>query len=253
MFGSRILLLAPHPDDEVAGCCAAIGRARAQGASVSVAFLTTGVPALQRFWPWERAGHAARVERRRAEARQVCRQLGVDLAGFSEIPSRCLKNEVCAMRERILEWCAACQTDTLWVPAYEGGHPDHDIANFIVSTLGGQPTAWEFAEYNFSGGRVRSNEFVLRTGKEIDLELSSEERRAKERLLAMYASERGNLGYLRTEREVFRPLGEYDYSRPPHPGTLFYRRYAWASFHPRVNEVRPEEVSRAIADFRAQS
>jgi hypothetical protein len=68
----------------------------------------------------------------------------------------------------------------------------------------------------------------------------------------MYASERGNLSYLRTEREVFRPLADYDYSRPPHPGTLFYRRFSWAAFHPRVNHVRPGEVSRAIAEFRAR-
>jgi hypothetical protein len=112
---------------------------------------------------------------------------------------------------------------------------------------------WEFSEYNFHGSRVHSNEFFALNGQEMELKLTDEERRLKRMLLAMYISERGNLSYLRTEREMFRPLADYDYSRPPHPGTLFYRRFAWASLHPRVNHVSPSEVSRAIGEFRAQS
>ena len=68
MFAARILILAPHPDDEVVGCCAAIGRARAAGARVFVLTLTTGVPERALLWPWQRPGHPLRVERRRAEA-----------------------------------------------------------------------------------------------------------------------------------------------------------------------------------------
>lgn len=251
MFGSRILLLAPHPDDELAGCCAAIGRAHAQGSAVSLAFLTTGIPAPQRFRLWQRSGHPARVERRRNEARQVAAKLGADIAHFSDVAARQLKDGIGVAREVILKLCAAREADMLWVPAYEGGHPDHDVANFVASTLPGEVPIWEFSEYNFCGGRVHSNDFVAARGKEIELKLSGEEQRLKAALLGMYASERGNLSYLRTEREAFRPLAAYDYSRPPHPGTLFYRRYAWAAFHPRVNQVRPEEVSGAIAGFRA--
>lgn len=252
MFGSRILLIAPHPDDEVAGCCAAIGRARAQGSSVSVLFLTTGVPSPQRLWPWERAGHPARVERRRQEARQVCAELGAEIALFLPVASRDLLHQLGTTRNLIIEQSAICRADTLWVPAYEGGHPDHDLANFIAFTLRENLRVWEYSEYNFYGNRVRSNEFISRNGNEMELKLSDEERRFKKTLLEKYASERGNLDYLRTEREVFRPLAEYDYSRPPHPGTLFYRRFAWAAFHPRVNHVRPAEVSSAIEQFRAQ-
>ena len=252
MFGSRILLVAPHPDDEVAGCCAAILRARAQGAAVSILFLTTGVPSPQRLWPWDRPRHPDRVERRRQEARRACAALGAEIACFSPVASRELKNDLRGARNLIVEQSAACGAGTLWVPAYEGGHPDHDLANFIASTVRQAPAVWEYSAYNFFGGSVRSNEFFSRTGGEIELKLSDDERRFKKTLLEMYTSERGNLNYLRTEREVFRPLAEYDYSRPPHPGTLFYRRFAWAAFHPRVNHVRPAEVSRAIAEFRAQ-
>jgi LmbE family N-acetylglucosaminyl deacetylase len=252
MFGSRILLLAPHPDDEVAGCCAAILRARTQGSSVFILFLTTGVPSPQRLWPWDRSRHADRVERRRQEARRACAVLGAEIACFSPVDSRELKNDLGAARNLIIQQSAACGTGTLWVPAYEGGHPDHDLANFIASTLRQEFPVWEYSEYNFYGRCVRSNEFFSPTGKEIELTLSDEERRFKKTLVGMYASEQGNLNYVRTERETFRPLAEYDYSRPPYPGTLFYRRFSWAAFHPRVNHVRPAQVSRAIAEFQAR-
>jgi len=252
MFGSHILLLAPHPDDEVAGCCAAILRARAQGSSVSVLYLTTGLPAPQRLWPWDRPRHPDRVERRRQEARRACAALGAEIACFSAVAARELKNDLGAARNLIARQSAACGAGTLWVPAYEGGHPDHDLANFIASTLRQDLPVWEYSAYNFYGRSVRSNEFFSRTGREIELKLSDQERRFKKMLLEIYVSERGNLNYVRTEREAFRPLADYDYSRPPHRGTLFYRRFAWAAFHPRVNHVRPAEVSRAIADFRTQ-
>jgi LmbE family N-acetylglucosaminyl deacetylase len=69
----RILVLAPHPDDEIVACGIAASRARAIGARVFVLYLTTGIPATEALWPWQRAGHAARVSRRRAEAHAAAR------------------------------------------------------------------------------------------------------------------------------------------------------------------------------------
>jgi LmbE family N-acetylglucosaminyl deacetylase len=250
MFGSRILLLAAHPDDEVVGCCAAIGRARAQGSSVSILFLTTGIPGRERLWFWQRSHYSNYVERRRAEARQVCTGLGAQIVAFSDVPSRELAAYLNKARKLVLEHFSTAPADMLWVPAYEGGHPDHDMANFIGSTLRGKAQVWEYSEYNFFGEKTRSNVFFAANGSELQLTLSSEERQAKTNALNMYASERRNLNYVRTEQEMFRPLAEYDYKQQPHAGTLFYRRYAWASFHPKVNQVRPEEVCRAIQQFR---
>jgi LmbE family N-acetylglucosaminyl deacetylase len=155
-----------------------------------------------------------------------------------------------AARNLVTRLVADCRADMLWVPAYEGGHPDHDVASFPGSAFRAEVPVWEFSEYNFRGGRVRSNEFPSHRGEEIVLELSGDEQRLKTSLLAAYASERVNLKYLRTEREVFRPLASYEYSQPPHPGTLFYRRFAWAAAHPKVNEVWPEEVSRVLSTYR---
>src|SRR6476659_533706 len=62
MFGKRILIIIPHPDDEVVGCTAAIARAQAQGP----AFIYLGHGCLRReaLWPWQGNGYQKRVARR---------------------------------------------------------------------------------------------------------------------------------------------------------------------------------------------
>jgi LmbE family N-acetylglucosaminyl deacetylase len=253
MFGQRILLLIPHPDDEVVGCCAAIGRAQRAGANVFGAFLTTGVPAAEVLWPWQRAAHHQRVEQRLGEARRAAELLGLDPICFRDVPTRRLKDHGPATLELIRSLLAEVHADMLWTPAYEGGHQDHDVANFLASRLRDRAPVWEFSEYNFFGGEVRSQEFFAPTGEEQVLALDAAEQQRKRTLLALYASEQGNLDYVRTAREVFRPLASYDYTRPPHDGKMFYQRFQWVPYHPRVDHTRPEEVCRALAGFAAHS
>jgi LmbE family N-acetylglucosaminyl deacetylase len=254
VFGKRILLLAPHPDDEVVGAAAAIGRARAAGGEVHVAFLTDGVPDRQAFWPWQRGGRDARARRRRAESEAAARRLGIAIAVFQEIPTRTLKSVLAGTRARLVDLIARRRIDTLWAPAYEGAHQDHDAANFLAWTLKDRAAVWEFAEYSNFGGRARSQEFAVPTGAEVVLRLDPREVAAKRAALALYASERGNLAHIGCEREAFRPLAAYDYARPPHEGVLFYQRFQWVwPRHPRVDYTRPQEVCAAIGAFRAQA
>ncbi|MCC7046167.1 MAG: PIG-L family deacetylase [Alphaproteobacteria bacterium] len=254
MFGKRILLLAPHPDDEVVGASAAIGRARAAGGEVFVAFLSTGVPDRELFWFWQRNGRAARVAQRRAESEAAARLLGFTIALFQEIPTRNLKSELAGTRARLVDLIARRQIDMVWVPAYEGAHQDHDAANFLASTFGDRVQVWEFAEYNNAGGRTHSQEFPAPNGTEIELRLREREMAAKRAALTLYGSERGNLSHIQVGREAFRPLAAYDYARPPHQGILFYQRFQWVwPRHPRVDYTRPQAVSDAIGAFRARA
>lgn len=252
MFGRRILILVPHPDDEVAGCCAAIGRARRQGAEVAAVYLTTGIPAAAVLWPWQRSGHSARVARRRAEAGRAAELLQIQPVSFAEISTRELKAHMAATLDMLRGHIRRLRPDVLWTPAYEGGHQDHDVTNFLASRLRAETGVWEFSEYNFAGGKVRSQQFIRETGGEQRIALSSEEQALKRRALQLYASEKGNLGYVRTEAEVFRPLGTYDYRRPPHAGKLFYQRFQWVPYHPRVDYTHPQQVCQAIAAFDAE-
>ena len=254
MIGRRILVLSPHPDDEVVGAATGIRRARAAGAEVFLLHLTTGLPALAASWPWERRGHSRRVALRRSEAQAAAVALGATLAGTGDRPSRTLKDDLPAARREVLAVLERLAIDRLWVPAYEGGHADHDAANGLAATLVGAVAVWEFAEYNFEGGRTNANAFPARCGGELDLALTPDEARAKAELLGLYASERRNLGYVGVEKECFRPLIASDYRRPPHEGVLFYQRFQWVPFrHPRIDFTKPEEVSAAITALTASS
>src|SRR5260221_5454731 len=87
----RILILAPHPDDEIVACGIAAARARAAGARVFVLYLTTGVPECAALWRWARRGYDARLRRPRDEPLRppAARRLGPAL--LPDTPSHRLR------------------------------------------------------------------------------------------------------------------------------------------------------------------
>jgi LmbE family N-acetylglucosaminyl deacetylase len=246
----RILVLAPHPDDEIVACAVAAHRERAAGADIFVLFLTTGVPPRDRLWRWQRRSYEARIARRRDEALAATSLLGFQPVGFLPIPSRRLVSylaDAAAAVDRALGETAA---DCLWVTAFEGAHQDHDAANAVAAAMRDRVPVWEFAAYNFAGGRIRVNRFADVRGGVIELRLSAAEAALKRRALAVYASERGNLAHIRFADEAYRPLPRHDYAAPPHPGRLFRERFQWVPFrHPRVDFAPSGEIYAALGDW----
>jgi len=250
MRAPRILILAPHPDDETVACGIAAMRTRAAGSRIFVLYLTTGVPEAGALWPWQRLGHLARVRRRREEAQLAAAALGLAPAGFRDTPSRQLRLDLDRAVPEIAAAIATCSAEALWVPAFEGGHQDHDAANALAASFVGRLPVWEFAAYNFSGARVHSNRFAIERGGEMAIEATAAEAQQKRAALACYASERGNLGYIGVEREACRPLAAHDYGAPPHPGRLFRERFHWVPFrHPRIDFAPSAEVYRDIGSW----
>lgn len=246
MSATRPLILIPHPDDEVVGCAVAASRARAAGADISGLYLTTGVPAREHMWPWRRSRYASLVAWRRDEARRAADGLGISPAGFLDWPSRTLKSHLDEATTAIARTIAERAIDELWTPAWEGGHQDHDVTNFLAARFADAVPVREFAEYNLAGGRVRSQSFPQPNGTEEILTLTAEERRHKAKLLSIYRSERLNLRYVRLEQESLRPLARYDYGAPPHPGRLFSERFRWVPLrHPSV-DFEPSATVRAV-------
>jgi LmbE family N-acetylglucosaminyl deacetylase len=246
MFGDRILILAPHPDDEAVGCSAAILRARALGAHVLVYFMTEGVQEVRSLWPWHRGRREQWVLRRLDESREAADWLGFEVVGEERIPARTLKDRLARSIERARALVRKLSIDVVWAPAYEGGHQDHDAASFVADRLVDLCRVFEFSEYNYMGSRVRSHEFASPNGTEILLVLDERERLMKERALELYASERSNLRHVRIDQEAFRPIPHHDYTRPPHAGRTFYQRFQWVPWHPRIDRCSPADVSRAI-------
>ncbi len=250
MFGNHILILVPHPDDEAVACAAAIGRAQAGGAEIFALYLTHGCIARETLWRWQRKHYESFVDRRRAEAEKTAKFLNITPVGWASRPARHVARELPEVYAEICAAIAQNGIDQLWVPAYEGGNPDHDALNAAGSLFRNKLSVLEFAEYNFSGGKTHSQEFPVSNGTEQPLTLSLVEQQKKRMALAIYESEKQNLGYVKTARECYRPLADYDYSRPPHPGVLWYARFQWVPFrHPRVDFTKPEEVSQKLGAF----
>ncbi len=246
MYGERVLLLIPHPDDELVGVAAAIGRLRQRGGEIFGAYLTSGVPPSAGRWFSGRFGYPGSVARRWEEASGVSRELGLTVAGRQMVPSRRLKSHLASTLDWVRDQAKALSVDRIWVPAYEGGHQDHDVTTFIGAQLARDFNVWEYAEYNFAGGEVRSQAFVEPNGSESTLTLEAVEKRRKRELLARYVSEQKNLGYVEVDREALRPLPAHDYTRPPHAGRMFYQRFQWVPFHPRIDYCRPDQVCQAL-------
>jgi len=246
--GRSILILAPHPDDEIVACGIAAMRAIAAGAQLFVLHLTTGVPGAAEFWPWQRSSHDGRVWRRQDEALGAARLLGLETIGFRDTPARRLRFALDMAARDIAAAIAACGAEVLWVPAFEGAHQDHDGANALAACVAGAVPVWEFAAYNFTGGRIGANRFAAARGGEIAIDATPSEAQRKRAALACYASERGNLGHIGAEREAFRPLPAHDYGRKPHPGRLFRERFHWIPIrHPRVDFDRSGDIYRDLA------
>ena len=248
IFGQRILILVPHPDDEVVACAATIGHARSLGAKIFSLYLTTGCPALSTLWPWQRKGYGQRITRRRQEAQQAADFLGIAPTAWSSRPARQLWRQLPKVLDEVSSIVTRHEIDQLWVPAYEGGNADHDGLNAIGAMFSANMSVLEFAEYNWMGGVVNSQTFPYPSADVRTIMLTPDEQRLKRHGLQLYASEKRNLSYVNVTRESFRPLAAYDYRKPPHPGVLWYTRFQWVPFrHPGVDFTTPPMVCRAIS------
>jgi N-acetylglucosamine malate deacetylase 1 len=250
MFGRRVLILVAHPDDEVVACAASIARARAGGATVTTLYLTHGCVARELMWSWERKNYDHCVARRHAEAESAATTLGVQPVGWGARPARTLWRELPEVFKEVQAALAQYRPDQVWVPAYEGGNADHDALNAVGFKLKPTLSVLEFSEYNFFGGKARSQTFISSDETTRIVTLTAEERTAKRNALKIYASEAGNLSSIDIQQESYRPLSSYNYEKPPHQGKLWYARFQWVPFrHPRVDFTSPAEVSTAITAF----
>ena len=244
----RILILAPHPDDEIVACGIAALRAQAAGARLHVLYLTTGVPPRELLWRRHQADYARRIRRRRDEAVAAAALIGIEPAGFLDWPGRQLRHHLDEAAEAVVRAVALHRADALWVTAFEGGHQDHDAANALAARFRRQLAVSEFAAYNLAGGRVGANRFADVCGGEIAIAATPEEAAFKAQALRTYGSERLNLSHIGASREMYRPLPRHDYFWPPHRGRLFRERFHWVPFrHPRIDFVPSAEIYPPLA------
>ncbi len=231
LLGRTVVFIA-HPDDETISCGALLQRVR----EPIVVFATDGGP--QDAYFWGRYGsREAYVELRRQEAKAALAAVGVrealwlTHASGAQFQDQQLFRNLSAAFEALRNLVEEHKPDTILTLAYEGGHPDHDSCNFLGRQVAddlGLP-AWEAPLYfRRADNDVLLQEFHSTNGTEIDLIPTAEEQRRKRAMCEAYVSQKGVVGIFENNlRETFRPMSQYDYSRPPHSGVLNYEAWQW--------------------------
>jgi LmbE family N-acetylglucosaminyl deacetylase len=133
--GEKVVVLAPHMDDETIGCGGAIARHVKAGASVHVIFLTdgrAGSSELSRL-----SGEARRTKEldlmrvRKDEARGALHTLGVSDMVFLDVEDGQLETAP-QTSQRLREILDRIRPDIVYVPCFLEEHPDHRAASRLL-------------------------------------------------------------------------------------------------------------------------
>jgi N-acetylglucosamine malate deacetylase 1 len=119
---SRVLVVAPHPDDESIGCGGAICLHRQRGEAVHVVFLTSGERGIEGV-----AAEAARAIRE-AEAAEALGVLGVGARTFLRLPDLGLAGALGQGAGRLGEVLEGECPEVIYLPHPQEAHPDHQAA-----------------------------------------------------------------------------------------------------------------------------
>ncbi len=130
LTGAKVLVLAPHPDDETLGCGGSICKHTQSGDPVKIVFLTDGSKG-------DSSGTAEKEEYtalRRDEALQACRCLGVTDTEFWSYEDRSLYASLEAGEpgDRFSDLMAEYRPELVYVPSPLEMHPDHRAAAFVA-------------------------------------------------------------------------------------------------------------------------
>jgi len=196
----RVLIVAPHPDDETLAVGGLLQHAVASGAAIRLLFVTDGEnnPWAQRAvewrWPIGALDRARWGARRRREALSALEQLGVraECVEYLEYPDQGLTDLLLKGGESLIETLsgeiARWRPTLLVLPAVPDAHPDHSavavLASFALARLG----AFEHAPLTLSYV-VHEHRLPPKGGVVVSLALTAAQREAKRRAILSHASQ----------------------------------------------------------------
>ncbi|HTT02823.1 MAG TPA: PIG-L deacetylase family protein [Steroidobacteraceae bacterium] len=130
----RVVVLAPHMDDETIGCGGTLARHVIAGASVHVIFLTDGRHGSQ-FGTASgdviKAAEAQLIATRKEEARLALETLGVAKLSFLDVEDGALTGDTRASA-RLRALLEADPPELVYLPCFLEQHPDHFAANRVL-------------------------------------------------------------------------------------------------------------------------
>jgi len=247
------LFLFAHQDDEY-GVFERIARCRARGLRVACAYLTDGASA------------KVAAATRNAESLDVLGRLGVRpedvtfAGGLLAIPDAGLPERLAPAAAWIGRWFASFgAVDSLHVPAWEGGHHDHDALHAVAVQLAHElqwlPRVRQFPLYHGYGcihPFFKTLAPLAANGAPETVRLGWTERLRYLRHCLRYPSQRSTwiglfpftlLHYLLRGVQQLQPVSLARLEEAPHPGSLYYERrhfYTWDRMRERLSSWRTD-------------
>lgn len=126
LVGAKVLVLAPHPDDETIGCGGSLALHRAHGDPVKVLVLTDGALA-----EGPDGGGPDYIGLREQETRAALAVLRIEEVEFWRLPDRSLTADAATVA-RLVEVLEAYRPTLLYGPSPVEPHPDHAAAAQLV-------------------------------------------------------------------------------------------------------------------------
>lgn len=189
-------------------------------------------------------------DRREAESRQAMELIGVDPSSqyFLRLPDGHVLDNLEDVVTRLSRLLRKLRPASVFVPAFEGGHPDHDTAQLAAALAIRRmshiqhPTLYEFPLYSRSGAMLlRVGEFIPGTTEIRQTPVKLRDRLLKRRLAVTFRSQRaiiwpltglrGGPMMVHVKGEPYRRVpASRDYTVRPHPGRLAYEFYTSERF-----------------------
>ena len=180
---SRLVVLAPHPDDEVLGAAGLMSTCARRGTTVEIVSITDGEAAL----PSLRGGPASLRALRRAERAEALSSLGLDPhvheRGLSDGAVEDREAELVGRLGHLLDGASICVS-----PWRRDGHPDHD-ATGRAALLACRARGARLVEYPIWAWHWATPADGLTAGELRRLELSAADRARKARAIERFTTQ----------------------------------------------------------------
>jgi len=231
-----VLVIVAHPDDEVIGAGTLMARLTGAGAAVDLVHVTDGAPRNlddARAAGFDDAVAYARQRRRELRSALEAGRVGAHSATTFGIPDQRASFRLALLIALVAKTLDTIQPAVVLTHPYEGGHPDHDATAFAVHTAmnhhmaAGRAGLVELSSYNGLHDQLHVCGFLAGGERPVTLVLNAAEHATKRAMLRAFVTQRRTLAQFPIHVERFRRAPRYDFSQPPHAGTLWFEHFDW--------------------------
>jgi LmbE family N-acetylglucosaminyl deacetylase len=226
---AKVVIVTAHPDDEtlgLGGCLGLLDRA-------TIVQLTDGAGGPPSRWTFHGCTTVEAYRALRRRERDAAMQAGGWSIPVREcgIPDQDAHAHLGALIDVVS--LAIDGADAVFTHPYEGGHPDHDAAAYIVQAACDRvmraPERLEFASYHWNGQRRVAGVFWPADGaREWAIAVTGDRLRRKQAALAEYRSQGSIPRRFNLAVERLRVAPRYDFTQAPATPECLYDRKQWA-------------------------